>query len=75
MKTQMEQNENISHFYEADMPGLNFHGLTGEEHFYLNTNGELVVAFNEYDVAPGYMDAVEFTIPKTVTDVVCVSGI
>ena len=31
------------------------------------TKGELVIAFAEYDVAPGYMGAVEFTIPASVT--------
>lgn len=68
MADQMEQDENISYFYNTDMPDLDFKGLTGEESFYFNGNGELVIAFNEYDVAPGYMGAVEFTIPKTVTD-------
>lgn len=68
MKTQMEQDDSISYFYNTDMPDLNFKELTGEESFYLNENGELVIAFNEYDVAPGYMGAVEFTIPKAVTD-------
>lgn len=68
MASQMAQDEKISYFYQTDMPDLDFKGLTGEESFYLNENGELVIAFNEYDVAPGYMGAVEFTIPKTVTD-------
>ena len=68
MASQMEQDENISYFYQTDMPELDFKGLTGEESFYFNENGELVIAFNEYEVAPGYMGAVEFTIPKTVTD-------
>lgn len=68
METQMKQDENISYFYNSEMPETDFKGLTGDESFYFNGNGELVIAFNEYDVAPGYMGAVEFTIPQTVTD-------
>ena len=44
-----------------------FKGLTGDESYYFNDKGELVIAFAEYDVAPGYMGAVEFTIPASVT--------
>lgn len=68
MASQMEQDENIRYNYQTDMPELDFKGLTGEESFYINENDELVITFNEYEVAPGYMGAVEFTIPKTVTD-------
>ena len=49
------------------MPETDFKGLTGSESFYFDESGQLVIAFNEYDVAPGYMGAVDFTIPKTVT--------
>lgn len=68
MVSQMEQDENISYFYQTDMPEMDFKGLTGEESFYFDENGEIVITFNEYEVAPGYMGAVEFTIPRAVTD-------
>ena len=42
-------------------------GITGEESYYFNENGELVISFDEYEVAPGYMGAVTFTIPLNVT--------
>ena len=29
--------------------------ITGDESFYFNENGELVIVFDEYTVAPGYM--------------------
>ena len=35
--------------------------------FYFNESGELVIAFDEYEVAPGYMGAPEFVIPQKVT--------
>lgn len=66
MREQMAADENIAYFLDSDMPEVDFQGLSGEESFYFNENGELVIAFNEYDVAPGYMGAVEFTIPAAV---------
>lgn len=67
MVSQMAEDDSIIYFYQSDMPEWDFKGLTGEESFYLDENGQLVVAFDEYTVAPGYMGAVEFTIPKSVT--------
>lgn len=67
MRAHMKQDDGKSYFLDTEYPGLNFQGLTGEESYYFNENGELVLLFNEYDVAPGYMGIVEFTIPESVT--------
>ena len=67
MAEQMAKDESIMYFYQSDMPDEDFKGLTGDESYYFNENGELVITFNEYDVAPGYMGAVQFTIPGSVT--------
>lgn len=64
MEDQMAADENIFYFYNSENPEDDFKGITGEESFYFNQTGELVIAFDEYEVAPGYMGAVEFTIPK-----------
>lgn len=69
MVQQMAEDENIMYFYNSPMPEADFKGLTGEESFYFNDKGELVIAFNEYDVAPGYMGAVHFTIPSGVSGI------
>lgn len=66
MREQMAADDSISYFLDSEMPEWDFQGLSGEESFYFNENGELVIAFNEYDVAPGYMGAVEFIIPVSV---------
>lgn len=66
MREQMAADESVAYFLDSDMPEVDFQGLSGEESFYFNENGELVIAFNEYDIAPGYMGAVEFTIPAAV---------
>lgn len=67
MREQMASDENVIYYLDSDMPEQDFKGLTGEESFYFSQNGELVVAFDEYQVAPGYMGAVEFAIPAEVT--------
>lgn len=65
MAAQMAEDEGKVYFTEAEPGG--FTGLTGDENFYLNEAGELVIVFGEYEVAPGYMGTVSFTIPKDVT--------
>lgn len=65
MAAQMAEDEGKVYFTEGEPGG--FTGLTGDENFYLNESGELVIVFGEYEVAPGYMGTVSFTIPKDVT--------
>lgn len=67
MTAQMAADEGVMYFYNSDMPDEDFKGLSGNESYYFNDKGELVITFDEYHVAPGYMGAVEFTIPSTVT--------
>lgn len=65
MAAQMAEDEGKVYFTEGEPGG--FTGLTGDKNFYLNEAGELVIVFGEYEVAPGYMGTVSFTIPKDVT--------
>lgn len=70
MKEQMAEDEEKSYFFEGngrDMTGMeefNFKQIKEDQNFYKNEKGELVIAFDEYEVAPGYMGAVEFIIPS-----------
>ena len=64
MKAQMASDENLIYWVDSDIPDLNFKTITDETGFYLNDKEELVICFNEGDVAPMYMGCVEFTIPK-----------
>lgn len=63
----MKEDENIAYFIDSDIPEMDFAGLTGEESYSFSDSGELVIYFDEYDVAPGYMGVVSFTIPLEVT--------
>ena len=67
MASQMAADDSVSYFYNSDMPEDDFKELTGDESFYFNEEGLLVIAFDEYEVAPGSMGAPEFVIPQEVT--------
>ena len=67
MREQMAADENVIYYLDSDMPEWDFKGLDGDESYYFDQDGELVVTFDEYEVATGYMGAVEFVIPKSVT--------
>lgn len=67
MEEQMAKDESVIYFYHSEMPEQDFGGLAGDESYYFTRRGQLVIAFDEYQVAPGYMGAVEFIIPSSVT--------
>lgn len=67
MAEQMAADDSKVYFYNSEEPAEDFKGLKGEESYYFNEKGEIVIVFDEYEVAPGYMGVVEFTIPKSVT--------
>jgi hypothetical protein len=58
-----------SHMYfvgDTDMPEFNFTSIAEDQQFYINAAGNLVICFNEGDVAPMSMGALEFEIPNSV---------
>lgn len=68
MKEQMAADEGVIYFLDNDdMPEFNFQEITEQTNFYFNEKDELVIAFDEYEVAPGSMGAPEFVIPQEVT--------
>lgn len=63
MEEQMKADENVIYWLDnQDIPEWNFETITDDTGFYINENGEIVIAFNEGDVAPMYMGCVEFVI-------------
>ncbi|WP_145413235.1 DUF3298 domain-containing protein [Paenibacillus xylanexedens] len=73
IKEQMRQQmkDDPSKVYWVHQPGIEpdipeddlFHNIAKDQNFYINRDGKLVISFDEYDVAPGSMGVVEFTIP------------
>ena len=67
MKEQMAADENKIYWLDdPEVPEWNFEHITDETAFYLNENGNIVISFNEGDVAPMYMGVVTFEIPDDV---------
>ncbi len=43
-----------------------FTAINADQQFYISNKGKLVISFDQYEVAPGYMGVVEFEIPSDV---------
>ncbi|MCI9007159.1 MAG: DUF3298 domain-containing protein [Lachnospiraceae bacterium] len=65
MRQRMAEDENVVYWIDyEEVPDWNFTSIAEDQDFYVNKDGKVVVCFNEYDVAPGYMGCVEFVIDK-----------
>lgn len=51
---------------EEELSFETFEKIGAEQNFYINPDGKLVISFDKYEVAPGYMGVVEFVIPTEV---------
>lgn len=65
MIQEMESDKTKMYFLNSEMPETDFQQITSDQNFYFNKNGDLVIAFDEYEVAPGSMGAPEFIIPAS----------
>lgn len=66
MQAQMDADDMVHYWLNDEIEELNFKSITDETSFYINEAGNVVIAFNEGDVAPMYMGCVEFEIPAEV---------
>lgn len=66
MQAQMDADENVYYWLHDEIEEWNFKSITEETSFYLNEKGNVVIGFDEGEVAPMYMGAVEFEIPAEV---------
>jgi hypothetical protein len=66
MRQQMEADENVSYFIDSDMPEEDFQNVKEDQSFHFDEEGNLVISFDEYEVAPGSMGLVEFTVERSV---------
>lgn len=75
MKQQMKKDDSNIYWIAAETEnGEGFSKIDANQLFYINENNKLVIVFNEYDVAPGYMGVVKFEIPTKLLADVLVSG-
>lgn len=66
MRQQMEEDDMNHYWVDDEIEELNFKAITDETAFYINENGNIVISFNEGDVAPMYMGVVTFEIPDEI---------
>ncbi len=66
MQEQMDADEKVAYWLDHEVEAWNFKAITEETAFYVNENGNIVISFNEGDVAPMYMGVVTFEIPQEV---------
>lgn len=66
MKAQMEADKDIEYFFDNPEIGEDIVYVTDDQNFYFDENNNLVMVYNEYTVAPGFMGMPEITIPVEV---------
>jgi hypothetical protein len=68
MKSQMKKDSNKVYFIDQSDNEMDssFEKIDKNQDFYINDMNQLVISFDEYEVAPGYMGAVEFVIPDSI---------
>lgn len=66
MRTQMKEDDTKSYWVDSDIPEWNFQEISDTASFYINKEGKLVILFDEYEAAPGYMGIVSFEIPTEI---------
>jgi hypothetical protein len=62
MRQQMKDDE--QKFYWVEEGDISpFEKIKTDQSFYISSNNKLVISFDKYEVAPGYMGVIEFEIP------------
>lgn len=64
MKKEMSEDSSKIYWSEKSNFGMSFSNLTGDHNFYWDKNGNLVIVYDKYEIAPGYMGTPEFTVDK-----------
>jgi len=67
MREQMKSDDSLIYWIKGeDNDFEGFDKISKEQSFYINPEGKLVIAFDKYEVAPGYMGNPEFIIPTEI---------
>lgn len=74
MRQQMDSDQNISYFLDEQFTG-DFKTIKADQNFYINNNNKLIISFDKYEVAPGYMGVVTFEIPSEILQDLLVSDV
>ena len=55
----------VSYFIDSEFSDWDFQKIKKNQNFYVDKNHQLVLVFDKYEAAPGYMGQVEFTIDSS----------
>ena len=67
MHRRMAEDENQYYWiYGEEEYGWGLDRIDPDQNFYFDADGNLVLVFEKYEVAPGYMGTPEFTIPREI---------
>ena len=64
MRSQMDNDSSKIYWLDDSVIGKDYVAITPEHNFFWNENGDLVIVFDKYEVAPGAMGTPEFTVDK-----------
>lgn len=74
MKEKSDPEQGIMYSLAENGDTDGFDKIKADQVFYINEDGKLVISFDEYEVAPGFMGVVEFEIPTEVIQNILVSN-
>ena len=66
MRNRMAQDENVYYWLDDEIEELNFKAISEETSFYINEKDNVVISFDQGEVAAMYLGVVEFEIPAEV---------
>lgn len=64
MKAQMQANSDLLYWTDNEDFGMEFEELGPNHNFYWTESGDIVIVYDKYEVAPGYMGTPEFVVEK-----------
>lgn len=66
MEAEMEKDEDSIYWLDDSAIGEDCITVEADRNFYWDENGDMVIVYDKYEVAPGYMGAPQFTVSKDV---------
>lgn len=66
MKDAMKEDSDLIYWIDREDFGMEFEALGPKHNFYWNQQGDLVIVYDKYEVAPGFMGTPEFAVEKEV---------
>lgn len=64
MRQQVKEDSHLAYWIDNNTLAYDFAEIGDKHNYYFNDNGDLVIPFDKYEIAPGYMGHPEFVIEK-----------